>query len=117
MAENRVLIARWNIEQDCSLDVPHTLGWSDGHPATLDDYVTHHSATREYRVDRRGVELRLYPAIVAVLQYDATLGRWCISGNGVRSTVLNVRDRNESDDTLLAEISTWTTLYRVRICR
>lgn len=111
------LIAKWKAEQDCSVDLPHTVRWSDGKPATLDDYVAHRSATREYSVDRRGVKLYLFPEVVAELHYDSSLGRWSMCGDGVRSAVLNITDRNASDETLLAEISTWTTLYQVRICR
>jgi hypothetical protein len=38
--KRRTLIARWKPEQDCSVDLPHTVYWSDGRSATTDDYLT-----------------------------------------------------------------------------
>jgi hypothetical protein len=44
----RYRAAMWSIftpaltpEQDCSVDLPHTVYWSDGGSATTEDYLTH----------------------------------------------------------------------------
>lgn len=114
---SRTLIAKWTRQQDPSVDLPHTVHWSDGSTASTDDYLTHSLDTHTCKNGIDGMELRMFPDIVAVVHYDRTSGAWVISGVGVKPTVLNISDRDASDDCILAELYTWPTVYRARIHR
>jgi hypothetical protein len=111
------LIARWRPEQDCSLDLPHTVYWSDGSPATTEDYLTHLLDTHTLSSDTDGIKLHMFPDVVADVHYDRTSRAWVVSGVGVKPAVLNISDRSATDDSILAELYTWPIVYRARIHR
>ena len=116
-ARNRTLIAKWKPEQDCSVDLPHTVYWLDGSPATAEDYLTHLLDTHSFSSGTDGINLHMFPDIIADVQYDRISRAWVVSGVGVKPAVLNISDLNAPDDSILAELSTWPTVYRARIHR
>lgn len=116
-AKNETLIAKWKPEQDCSVELPYTVYWSDGSPATLEDYLDHILDTHTFINKADGVELRISPNIVADVHYELLARQWVISGDGVQTAVLDISDRDALDDSILAELATWPIVYRVRIHR
>jgi hypothetical protein len=114
---NKTLIAKWKPEQDCSIELPHTVYWSDGSPATSEDYLEHILDTRTVSNGIGGVELRMFPNVIANVRFELHARQWVISGDGVKPAALGITDRSASDDSILAELATWPIVYRVRIHR
>jgi hypothetical protein len=111
--KRRTLIARWKPELDCSVDLPHTVYWSDGSPATTADYLEHLSDTHTFIIHAEGVALRMFPDLAVDVHYDLDAQQWMISGPDVEPAALNISDRNASADAILAELATWPLVYRV----
>jgi hypothetical protein len=114
---SKTLIAKWRPEQDCSIELPYTVYWSDGSPATSEDYLGHILDTHTVSNGVGGVDLRMFPNIVANVHYELLTRQWVISGDGVQPAALDITDRSAPDDSILAELATWPIVYRARICR
>jgi hypothetical protein len=99
----KTLIAKWKPDQDCSVEPPYTVYWSDGSPATSEDYLGHILDTHTFTNSFDGVELRMSPNIVADVRYELLTRQWVISGDGVQTAELDVSDRDAQDDSILAE--------------
>jgi hypothetical protein len=111
--KRRTLIAKWKLEQDGSIELPHTIYWSDGRPATTADYLEHLSDTHTFIIHAEGIALRMFPDLAVDVHYELDAQQWMISGPDVEPAALNISDRNAPDDVILAELATWTTVYRV----
>jgi hypothetical protein len=116
-AKSKTLIAKWKPEQDCSVELPYTTYWSDGSPATSEDYLEHMLDTHTFSNNAGGLELRISPAIIADVYFDLVARQWVVSGDDVHPAALNITDRNAPDHFILAELATWLIVYRVRIRR
>jgi hypothetical protein len=116
-AKSKTLVAKWKPEQDCSVELPYTIYWSDGSSATSEDYLDHILDTHTFSYGADGVELRMSSEIIADIHYDLIARQWVISGDGVQPAALDISDRSAPDDSILAELATWPTVYRVRIRR
>jgi hypothetical protein len=57
--KRRTLVARWKPERDCSVDLPDTVYWSDGSPATMEDYLTHLLDTHTFSSGTDGIKLHI----------------------------------------------------------
>jgi hypothetical protein len=115
--KRRTLIARWKPEQDWSVDLPYTVYWSNGSPATSEDYLTHLLDTHTFSSGTDGIKLHMFPGIVANVHFDWTSRAWVVSGAGVKPAVLNISDPSATDDSILAELYTWPIVYSTRIHR
>jgi hypothetical protein len=115
--KSKTLIAKWKPEQDCSVDLPHAIYWSNGSQATTEDYLGHILDTHTFSDSVDGVELRMSPDIVADVHYDQLARQWVISGDGIQPAALDITDPSAPDESILAELATWPTVYRVRISR
>lgn len=113
--KRRTLIARWKPEQNCSVDLPHTVYWSDGSPATAEDYLTHLLDTHIFSSATDGIKLHMFPNVVADVHHDRTSRAWVVSGVGVKSAVLNISDPSATDDSILAELYTWPVVYQNQV--
>lgn len=111
---SRTLIAKWTRQQDCSVDLPHRVYWSDGSPATTADYFAHLTDTHTFIIRVDGVALRMFPDLAVDVHYDLDAQQWMISGPDVEPAALNISDRTAPDDAILAELATWPTVHRIR---
>jgi hypothetical protein len=80
------LVAKWLPDQDASVDPPHTVIWSDGRPATQEDYLAHLEDTHSLFVSDKGIELHMFPEIIADVRYDRAAGTWKVHFEGFDST-------------------------------
>jgi hypothetical protein len=113
-----MLTARWATDGNSTLEPPSLIWWTDGTPATQADYHKHLSDTHTWVITPlMSIERRVYPDIVADVRYDAPAGSWTISGNEVTPASLELADPHSTDDDIMAELYTFTTVYRVRIHR
>ena len=112
------LIARWLRQEDTTLKTPHMVFWEDGTLATHDDYQKHLDDTHTWISNSpSGVELRIFPDIVADVRYDIWAGVWALSGESVRPAALSITDPNATCDQIVAELYTFPIVYRARIHR
>jgi hypothetical protein len=114
---SKVLIAKWRVDQDSSVDLPYTLIWSDGSPATLADFHEHKIDTHSDDYMPNGIEMRMYPDICADVRYDAAAGSWAVYGVTPTSISLDLPDPAASDHQIEAQLSTLPTVYKARIWR
>jgi len=63
------------------------------------------------------IERHIFPEVVADVRYDAAIGTWAISGQGIKPASLDVKDPNASDDQIQEELYTLQMIYRARIHR
>ena len=114
----RMLTARWATDGNSTLEPPSLLWWEDGAPATQTDYQTHMDDTHTWVITPLlSIERRVYPDIVADVQYDAIARSWTINGKGVTPTSLELADRDASDDQIRTELYSLPIIYRARIHR
>ncbi|HUN85972.1 MAG TPA: hypothetical protein VMU48_16455 [Terracidiphilus sp.] len=112
-----VLIARWRYGQT-PYGIPDRVFWDDGSPATLEEYWAHELDTQEcIRGAKGGVEVHIYPEIIADLSFDPVIGSWVLGGPGVSPAVLDEPDPEISDEMLLAALCRLPTFYRTRVHR
>jgi hypothetical protein len=111
------LIAKWMIDQDASIDPPRVVRWADGSPATHIDYLTHMVDTHTCISGINGIELHMFPDVMADVRYDDFARTWVISGVGVTPAALDLTDPNAPDEQIIAELYTYPIVYRARIHR
>ena len=65
------LIASWTSDQEPGTEMPTTLKWEDGTPATLDDFAQHQLDTRTLVAGRDGgMEQHFFPDVFAEIVFD-----------------------------------------------
>jgi hypothetical protein len=112
------LIATWTKVQDVGMELPSSLKWDNGTPATLDDYERHQLGTHSlHGSDDGGMECHMFPDIVADVTFEANVHDWVMSGQDVNPAALGLNDPAATDEAILAEILTFPTVYRHRITR
>lgn len=112
------LIARWTQYQDASMELPNSVTWADGTPATIDDFERHQFDTHTLEFDRAGRgEQRIFPEIVATVPFDPLVMDWVVTGLGVVTTALDLHNPNAKDDEILSELYTFPMIYRATIVR
>jgi hypothetical protein len=112
------LIAKWTTNQDPSIEQPSSVCWEDGSPATHDDYLRHVPDTHMLVGDcEDGMEVRMFPGIVADVRYDHSAQTWAVGGVGVTPAALDLTDPNAPDDQIIAALYTLPIVYRSNICR
>lgn len=113
----KALIAKWLIPSDVTNNLPNVVEWEDGSLASVEDYQRHLGDTHIWIRNPLGLELRVFPEIVADVRYDVLAGIWGLTGAGVEPASLSLTDRNAPDDEIIAELYTFPLIYRVRIHR
>jgi hypothetical protein len=91
--------------------------WSDGSPATVDDYLIHVLDTHICMSRSDGIELHMFPDVIADVRYDDFARTWVIGGIGVTPAALGLTDPNAPDVQIVAELYTYPIVYRARIHR
>ena len=92
--------------------------WADGTPATHNDYLKHRLDTHTFVGDgENGMELRMFPGIVADVLYDSSALTWTVSGVDVRSSALDLTDPTAPDDRIIAALYALPVVYRSNIIR
>ena len=113
--KNTVLIAGWTLDQNPSIDPPHKVRWSNGSPATHNDYLTHPVDTYRWIDGIDGMELHMFLNIIADVRCDDFARIWIVSGVGVTSAALDLTDPKAPDDQIRAELYTYPIVYQARI--
>jgi hypothetical protein len=112
------LIAKWKFELEPAYDEPSSVVWADGTPATLNDYRAHELDTHSlHACNDGGMERHMFADIVANVTFDANVHDWVMSGQDVNPAALGLNDPAATDETIVAEIFTFPTVYRHRIIR
>jgi hypothetical protein len=112
------LIAKWATNQDLSIEAPHSVRWEDGTRATHEDYLRHMLDTHTLVSEcEDGMEVRMFPAIVADVRYDHFAQTWAVGGDGVVPSALDLADPDAPDDQIMAALYTLPMVYRSNICR
>lgn len=111
------LIARWNLEQDPTIDPPQQVFWGDGRPATLQDYRDHHLDTHELVDTPGGLELRMYPGIVGDVRFDSYARTWFVVVPGLDPISLDLSDHEASNSEIKAALYQLPIVYRSVIHR
>jgi hypothetical protein len=112
------LIAKWNRNQDPSMERPSSVRWEDGTRATHDDYLQHMLDTHTLVGDcEDGVEVRMFPGVVAEVRYDHSAQTWTVGGGGVTPFALDLTDPNAPDDQIMAALYTLPMVYHSNIYR
>jgi hypothetical protein len=107
------LIATWTPDQDMSVELPSAVRWANGTPATHSDYLEHMLATHAFVGDgENGIELRIFPGIVADVRYDSYARTWTVSGVDVTSSALDLTDPDAPDDQIVAALYALPVVYR-----
>lgn len=112
-----LLIARWNHNQDLITDRPHQTIWANGVAATYQEYLDYMTDTHTWISGPNGMELHIFPRIVADVRYDHIAGTWVLDGVGPTRVALDVTDPSAPDDQITAELYTHLVVYKARIHR
>jgi hypothetical protein len=112
-----ILVAKWRIDEDPMADQPSSVKWSDGAPAEYEDYLENVSGTHSWLPDEDGIELLMFPDVVADVSFDAVARTWIIRGVGPRTFALDVTDPVASDDQIVAALHLRRIVYKARIHR
>jgi hypothetical protein len=110
------LVAKWTRTRDPLKDKPIRVTWADGRLATQQDYINHREDTRELVATSTGVELRMYPDLVADVRYDYYTGVWFVVAPGEEPISLGLL-YNATDEQIRAELSQFPRIYRPKIHR
>lgn len=81
------------------------------------DYFAQVGDTHELVNVTDGLEVRVYPNIVAEVRFDAFARRWFVSGKDIETQALDCTDVNASDDQIMAAVFELPVVYRVVIHR
>jgi hypothetical protein len=112
------LTARWQKDQDTTMEEPCWIRWGDGTAATLDDYRKHQLDTHTLRFeDPDCIQLDMYPDIVAEVMFDRDARDWVVRGPGVATVGLELHDPNAKDEQIIAELYSFPLVYRANIVR
>lgn len=114
----RTLIARFDPGQRPLQEFPRDIRWQDGTLATKDDFETHILDTYAITGDvKKGMEIQMFPNIVAEVRFDARRAAWIMSGYAVIPTNLDLTDPNTPDDQIIARLDPRLVRYRFTIHR
>ncbi len=112
------LTARWQKDQDTTMEEPCWIGWGDGTAATVDDYRKHQLDTHTLRFDDPNyIQLDMYPDIVAEVTFDRYAQDWVVTGPGIATVGLELHDPNAKDEQIIAELYSFPLAYRANIVR
>ncbi len=112
-----LLIARWSHSQDLTTDRPHQITWANGVAATYQEYLDYTTDTHTWISGPNGMELHIFPRIVADVRYDRIAGTWVVEGVGPACVALDVIDPSASDDEIIAAVHTLVVVYKARVHR
>jgi hypothetical protein len=110
------LIAQWTLNQDPTIEAPHTVEWANGTSASFEDYLAHMTDTHTWIAGSTGIELYMFPYLADV-RYDYSAGIWMIDGVGPTSIALDITDPNALDEQIIAALYTCLVVYKARIYR
>jgi hypothetical protein len=112
------LIATWTKDQDVGTELPSSLKWNNGTPATLDDYERHQLDTHSLHAsDDGGMESHMFPEIVAEVTFHRDVQDWVVTGPGVATVGLELHDPNAKDERIIAELYSFPLVFRANIVR
>jgi hypothetical protein len=112
------LTARWQKDQDTTMEEPRWIGWGDGTAATLDDYRKHQLDTHTLRFDDPDyIQLDMYPDFVAEVTFDRNARDWVVTAPGIATVGLELNDPHAKDEQIIAELYTFPIVYRANIIR
>jgi len=101
-SKSKTLVAKWKPEQDCSVELPYTIYWSDGSIQQPQRTIGITSWTPiPFSYGAGGVETaaclpRSSPTFIMI----SLLGSGFISGDGVQPAALDISDRSAPDDSI-----------------
>lgn len=113
----RTLIARFKPDSDLVYDRPLEIRWDDGRPASLETYRQHRADTRALIQTPDGVELRMYPGLVAEVRFDGYWLGWFVTPSGGEPISLDLRRPNATDLDIRAALFRLPVVYQARIHR
>lgn len=113
----RVLIAKWNLKQDPSIDMPIRVFWADGRPATHQDFLTHRLDTHEIVITSKGIEMRIYPNLIADVRFDYYAGTWFVVPPDEQPVSLDLPNIRATDEEITAALYQLPRVYRSVIHR
>jgi hypothetical protein len=109
------LIAQWSAKQQHG-EPPAAVAWSDGTPATIDDFKKHKNDTHMFVHGPNGTsEQRMLPNVIADVAFDEALGVWVVAGNGVTPVATFLADREAPRYRIVAELRYLPIHYRCKI--
>lgn len=112
------LIAKFDPGQRPLKEFPRSIRWEDGTLASNEDYETHLLDTYAITGDvEKGMEIQMFPNVVADVRFDNPQGVWIMSGYAVIPMALGLVDQNSSDDQIMATLSPRLVRYRSTIHR
>lgn len=111
------LVAKWTSDQDPVSEDPACVVWGDGRPASQDDYLSHRADTRELVDTAEGLELRIYPSVVADVRFDAFYATWFVTAKGQESLSLDLFDVDATDADIMSALNDLPVIYRAVIHR
>ena len=92
------LVARWKVGEGERyeypqelVELPQTIAWEDGTPATIEDFTDHLGDTTEWLSNDGYREARIYPGACAVLKFEDFLGHWVVGGANLPVTSSTTR--------------------------
>jgi hypothetical protein len=102
---------------DPAIDQPSEIRWSDGMPATLDDYAQHQVDTNACAYAADGtLTMTMHPNVVAEVRFEREISRWVCEAPG-RRMILDLDDPGIADEQIVAELNTYPIVYRAKIIR
>jgi hypothetical protein len=110
------LIAEWSATQDAAVDMPIRVIWENGRRATSRDYIRHQRDTHELVVTTAGVEMRMYPGLVADVRYDYYTGVWWVVPPGEEPVALALLYEATNEE-IVADLARLPRVYRAVIHR
>ena len=113
----RTLIARFSADQHLIYDKPDRIHWDSGRPASLETYRRHRADTHTLIQTTYGVELRMYPELVAEVRFDAFHQLWFVVPEGGEPISLDLRRPNATDLDIRAALFRFPVFYQARIHR
>jgi len=111
------LIARWKAGEDPISNEPAYFEWTDGRPATREDFEVHRADTQTYMEVNGLVELLADPAMVGDVGFDACSRRWVLFLPNKPPVPLDLSKPGASDRAISWALADLDVLYRVRIHR
>lgn len=112
------LIATWTSDQNPATEMPRSLKWDNGTPATMDDYRAHSLDTHSLHASGDGgMECHMFPDLVAEVVYDWFANDWVVKGRGVVTAALELHNPNATNEQITAELFTFPIVYRAKIVR
>lgn len=111
------LVARWNLKQDPAVDMPISVFWENGRPATQQDYFEHRLDTHELVATSKGIEMKMYPGLSADVRYDSYARMWFVIPPDAEPISLDLSDFTATDEEITAALYQLPVVYRCVIHR